>query len=81
MNIDNVLSTSNIPTINSSTFKRREREVGKIIETVATASCQEALSNEKAQILNDGFHLDKDNLVSVPCSFDMGWQKRDKGHN
>ena len=25
--INNVLSTSNIPTINSSTFKRREREV------------------------------------------------------
>ena len=79
--INYVLSTSNIPTINSSTFKRREREVGKTIETVARASCQDSLSNEKMQILNDGFQPDEDNLVSVPCSFDMGWQKRGKGHN
>ena len=28
-----------------------------------------------------GFQPDEDNLVSVPCSFDMGWQKRGKGHN
>lgn len=79
--INNVLSTSNIPTINSSTFKRREREVGKTIETVARASCQDSLRNEKMQILNDGFQPDEDNLVSVPCSFDMGRQKRGKGHN
>lgn len=79
--INNVLSTSNIPTIHSSTFKQREREVGKTIETVARASCQDSLSNERAQILNDGFQPDEDNLVSIPCSFDMGWQKRGKGHN
>ena len=56
-----VLSTSNIPTVNSSTFKRREREVGKTIETMARASCQDLLSNEKAQMLNDGFQPDEDN--------------------
>ena len=79
--INNVLSTSNIPTINSSTFKRRERKVGKTIKTVTRASSQGSLSNEKTDILNDGFPPDEDNLVSVPCSFDMGWQKRGKGHN
>ena len=56
-------------------------EVDKTIETVARASCQDSLSNEKAQILNDGFQSSDDNLVSVPCSIDMGWQKRGKGHN
>ena len=56
------------------TFKRRELEVDKINETVARAraSCQDSLSNEKAQILNDGFKPGEDNLVSVPCSFVMG---------
>jgi len=24
---------------------------------------------------------DEKKLISVPCSFDMGWQKRGKGHN
>ena len=24
---------------------------------------------------------EEDNLISIPCSFDMGWQKRGKGHN
>ena len=49
---------------------------------MAKASCQDLLSNEKAQIFNDGFQpADEDNLVSVPCSFDMGKQKRGKGHN
>jgi len=75
------LSTSNIPTINSTTFKRREREVGKTIETVARARCQDSLSNEKAQLINDDFQPDEDNLVSVPCSFDMVRQRRGKGHN
>lgn len=63
--ISNVLSTGNIPTINSSTFKRREREVGKTIETLARASCHDSLSSEKTQILNDGFQPDEDSLVSV----------------
>ena len=53
--INNVLSTSNIPTINSATLKQRERGFGKTIEIVARANCQDSLSNKKAQILNDGF--------------------------
>ena len=79
--INNVLSTINIPTINSSTFKRREREVGKAIENVAKASCGDSVTKEKGQLLNQGIQPDEDNLVSVPISFDMGWQKRGKGHN
>ena len=42
-------------------FKWREREVGKTIETVARLRCQNSLSNEKAQILNDSFQPDEDN--------------------
>ena len=48
---------------------------------MARASCQDSLSNKKAQTLEDGSQPDEDNLVSVPCSFDMGWQKSGKGYN
>ena len=76
-----VPSTSNIAAINSTTFKWRAREGGKTIKTVGRVSCEHSRSNEKAQILNDGFQSDEENLVSVPCSFDMGWQKTGKGRN
>ena len=71
----------NIPTLNSSTFKQREREVGKAVEIVAKTSCQESLNEERSQALCSGSQPDENNLVSVHCSFDMGWQKRGKGHN
>ena len=77
--INNVLSTINAPTINSFTFKRREREVGNAFEDVAKTSSLDFLNKEKARLLKDCFQRDQDNLVSVPCSFDMGWQKRGKG--
>jgi len=71
----------NIPTLNSSTFKQREKEVGKAVEIVAKTSCQESLNKERSQALCSGSQPDESNLVSVHCSFDMGRQKRGKGHN
>lgn len=53
--INNVLSTINAPTINSCTFKRREREVGKAFEDVAKTSRLDFLNKEKARLLKDCF--------------------------
>ena len=79
--INNVLSTLNAPTLNSVTFKLREREVGKAVEGIAKSSCQDYLTMEKEEALKNSVQVDKSNLVPISCSFDMGWQKRGKGHN
>ena len=71
----------NIPTLNSTTFKQREREVGKAVEIVAKTSCQESLNEERSQALCGGSQPDENNMVSVHFSFDMGCQKCGKGHN
>ena len=79
--INNLLSTLNAPTINSVTFKLRAREVGKAVEGVAKSSCQDYLVIEKQEALQNGVQVDDNNLVPISCSYDMGWQKRGKGHN
>ena len=38
--INNILSCMNIPTINSITFKQREREVRQAVEAIAKKSCE-----------------------------------------
>ena len=47
--INNVLSTLNAPTLNSVTFKLREREVGKAVEGIAKSSCQDYLTMENEE--------------------------------
>ena len=79
--INNVLSTLNAPTLNSVTFKLREREVGKAVEGIVKSSCHNCLTNEKNEALQSRATVDEGNLVPVACSFDMGWQRRGKGHN
>ena len=79
--INNVLATIDIPPLNLCTYKQREREVGRAVECIAKTSCQDSLNRERAQALVNGCQPDDNNLVSIPCSFDMGWQKRGKGHN
>ena len=79
--LNNLLTTTNIPTMNNSTFKARERETGKAVEHVAQASCKENMQIERDNALSSGAASDKDGLVGIPVSYDMGWQKRGKGHN
>ncbi|XP_028390793.1 uncharacterized protein LOC114515695 [Dendronephthya gigantea] len=78
--MNNILSCINIPAINSNTFKQREREVGKAVEEIARQSCKEATNSIRNGIMTTTAELNENDLVSVPCSFDMGWQKRGKGH-
>ena len=62
------------------TFKAREREPGKAVESVAKVSCEQNIRKERIQIINSGEEPDENNF-SIPCSYDMGWQKRGKGFN
>ena len=78
--LKSILSVMNIPPMSRATFKARERETGKAVESVAKVSCEEVIRKEK-QLINSGAELDENNLVSVPCSYDMGWQKRGRGFN
>lgn len=45
--IQSLLSTLNAATMNSGTFKLREREVGRAVEGIAKSSCQDYLATEK----------------------------------
>ena len=52
--LNNLLSTLNVPAMNSSTFKNREREAGKAIELVAKKSCQQFLNLEREKAIENG---------------------------
>ena len=45
--LNNLLSTTNRPTLNHQLFKGREREVGNVVENVARESCTINLNLEK----------------------------------
>ena len=71
----------NIPTMNHTTFKARKREVGTTVEQVAHTSCKENMKLEMNKAILAGAEPDETGLIGVPVSYDMGWQKRGKGHN
>ena len=77
--LNNFLSVLNVPSINSVLFKRREREIGNATEMVAKGSCTASLDIEKLAYENS--KTEKDDLTDIAVSYDMGWQKRGKGHN
>jgi hypothetical protein len=80
--LSTILSTMNVPSINHTTFKTREREVGRAVEDLARGSCKENIEKEKNHYLKLLGHKHNENdLIDINVSYDMGWQKRGKGHN
>ena len=79
--LNNLLSTLNVPTINPVTFKSREREIGAVVEKVAQKTCNQNMTLERELGIENGTKVDAEGCVGVSCSYDMGWQKRGKGHN
>jgi predicted RNA binding protein with dsRBD fold (UPF0201 family) len=79
--LNNLFATMNVPTMNNRTFKSREREVGKAVEDLAQKSCKTNIEREKDMAEENGEVADENGLVGIPVSYDMGWQKRGKGHN
>lgn len=51
------------------------------MENIAKLSCQNAMLDERNTVVEAGGCEDCDGCVGIKCSFDMGWQKRGKGHN
>ena len=74
--VNALLTSINTPPVSQSTFKAREREVGPAIKEAAKASCEEAMEVEK-----ECWRKETEEVVSIGASYDMGWQKRGKGHN
>ena len=67
--VNNFLSTLNVPSINKTAYKNREREVGKAIEEVATHSCKMVLEDENFQVENNGQIRDFDGLMPLSVSY------------
>ena len=78
--LNNLLSTMNIPTINHRLFKKREREIGNVVENIARESCKLNLNLEKV-MAEQSSRPSADGLVGIAVSYDMGWQKRGRGYN
>ena len=60
--LNGVLSTMNIPTMSRACFKRREREAGCAVESVARATCQDVLDVEKNNAVSIGAKPDENDL-------------------
>ncbi|XP_062570471.1 uncharacterized protein LOC134232508 [Saccostrea cucullata] len=69
-NLQMLFASLNIPGVAAGTVKKRDREAGKAIESVAKKSCNEALDEEIK--LNDG-------KVEIRVAADAGWQTRSSG--
>lgn len=46
--VNKFLAALNLPSIDSKTLKKREREVGTAVEEVAHSSCHDAIEHEKS---------------------------------
>ena len=80
--LNNLLTTINVPPISNVLFKRREREIGNAVENVTKKSCRQVVEQEKKKADEKSQNQGGENsLVGIAVSYDMGWQKRGKGHN
>ena len=71
--VNALLSSLNIRTVSE---EAREREIGPAIENIANKSCDLEMEKEKME-----WGFIQDQAVPIGASYDMGWQKRGKGHN
>ena len=67
----------NVPTVSHSAYNAREREVRCCVEAVVKESCEKVLICEEKKYNQ----IEKDGVVEMAASYDMGWQQRGKGHN
>ena len=63
--LKSILSVMNSPPMSRATFKARQRETAKAVESVAKVSCEEVIKKEKLQLISSGAEPDENNLVSV----------------
>ena len=76
------LAALNIPNMTRKTYKARERDVGKIAEGVAKATCKVMFDKECELVKENGGTVDIDGLLPLSVSYEMGWpSKRGRAHN
>ena len=73
-----LMSALGLPSLTSRNFKKREREAGGAIESVAKRSCAAFTEMERALSANGG---QGEGPGAVGVSYDMGWRKRGKNYD
>lgn len=73
-----LLSTLGLPSLTFRNYKKREREAGVAIESVAKRSC--SWYTEKEKELSSKI-IEEEEVVEVGVSYDMGWRKRGKSYD
>lgn len=76
--VNALMTSTNLPAIGQNTLEAREREVGPAIEKVARKSCEDTLERREKEYWRKS---ETEQVVDIGASYDMGWQKRGKGHN
>ena len=77
--VNALLTLINLSPLGQNTLNAREKEVGPVIEAVAKKSCAEAIEAEKRCWIY-GQQESELGSIKIGASYDMGWQKRGKGH-
>ena len=71
--INNLLTTMNLPHISHKSLKKRENEIGSVLELFAKGSADSALETEK-ELTQKNHEID--GVAGIEVSIDSAWQKR-----
>ena len=75
------LQAINVPPISLKSQKKREREIGPIVERVAKESCRAACGEERNLTLNVTEVPGASETTDINAGYDMGWTKRGRAMN
>ena len=76
--INKFLAALGIPPVNHKLLKRREREFGSYVESLARESCSSA-QLEEAKLSPLSLGPESQNAIGIDVSYDVGWQQRGSG--
>ena len=77
--INKFLAALGIPPVNHKLLKRREREFGSHVESLARESCSSA-QLEEAKLSPLSLDPESQNAIGIDVSYDVGWQQRGSGN-
>ena len=69
--VNKFLTGLGVPPLSPCTIKKREREIGPMVEALAKESCKATKEKEIA--------LSKETGSGIAASYDAGWQRRGSG--
>ena len=73
------MASLEVPPVSARTLKNREREIGVTIEKVAKKSCLDIIELEQKLCSLNSSAADKESVVDLKASYDMGWQRKGSG--